>query len=157
MQKLCTIKKKYGASILVLSHTPKRNLGSPITQNSLSGSKKLPNFFDSMFAVGKSIKDPSLRYLKQIKVRTGEFKYDSNHVDICKIEKSGSFLGFTHVGYSSEEEQLKSNSPMHQSRLLKLPRNKQKARKRATRSALASSQIDLVSQMAEEAFEMFSK
>jgi len=157
MQKLCTLKKKYGASILVLSHTPKRNLGSPITQNSLSGSKKLPNFFDSMFAVGKSIKDPSLRYIKQIKVRTGEFKYDANHVEICKIEKSGSFLGFTHIGYSTEEEQLKGSQKIHCVKGVAKKLKGKRINKRMFRSSLASAQIDLVSQMANDAFEMFSK
>ena len=159
MKSLCEIKKKYNASILVLSHTPKRNLGSPLTQNSLSGSKKLTNFFDAMFAVGQSIKDSSLRYIKQIKVRTGEFKYGGDHVELCKIEKSGSFLGFTHVGYSTEEEQLKKGKQTSTT-IVKGSGKKLKGRrinKRMFRSSLASSQIDLVSQMAEEAFEMFSK
>lgn len=107
MKRLCTIKKKYGTSILVLAHTPKRNIGTPITQNSLSGSKKLVNFFDSMFAIGMSIKDPSIRYIKQIKVRNGVFKYGDNNVELCKLEKNKNFLGFVHIGYSSEMEQLK--------------------------------------------------
>lgn len=158
MKNLCTLKKKYGMSILVLSHTPKRNLGSPLTQNSLSGSKKLTNFFDAMFAVGKSIKDPSLRYIKQIKVRTGEFKYDSNHVEICKIEKSGSFLGFTHVGYSTEDEQLKKGEkPIASVKGKTKKLSGKRINKRMFRSNLASAQIDLVSQMAEEAFATFSK
>lgn len=157
MQKLCTIKKKYGASVLVLSHTPKRNLGSPITQNSLSGSKKLTNFFDAMFAVGMSVKDPSLRYIKQIKVRTGEFKYGADHVDICKIEKSGSFLGFTHLGFSTEEEQLKAEKEKKAASKGYTKSKKGRKSRRAYRSPLAAAQIDLVSQMANDAFETFYK
>ena len=157
MQKLCTIKKKYGASILVLSHTPKRNLGSPLTQNSLSGSKKLTNFFDAMFAVGMSIKDPSLRYIKQIKVRTGEFKYGADHVDICKIEKSGSFLGFTHLGFSTEEDQLKAEKEKKAVSKGYTKSKKSRKSRRMYRSHLASAQIDLVSQMANDAFESFYK
>ena len=157
MQKLCTIKKKYGASVLVLSHTPKRNLGSPITQNSLSGSKKLTNFFDAMFAVGMSIKDPSLRYIKQIKVRTGEFKYGADHVDICKIEKSGSFLGFTHLGFSTEEDQLKAEKEKKAVSKGYTKSKKGRKSRRAYRSHLAAVQIDLVSQMANDAFETFYK
>jgi hypothetical protein len=158
MKNLCNIKKKYGISILVLSHTPKRNLGSPLTQNSLSGSKKLTNFFDAMFAVGMSLKDPSLRYIKQIKVRTGEFKYGADHVDICKIEKSGSFLGFTHVGYSTEEEQLKgkTNDVVTNGGTKRRKLQGKRINKRMFRSELAEAQIDLVSQMAEEAFAKFS-
>ena len=157
MQKLCTIKKKYGASVLVLSHTPKRNLGSPITQNSLSGSKKLTNFFDAMFAVGMSVKDPSLRYIKQIKVRTGEFKYGADHVDICKIEKSGSFLGFTHLGFSTEEDQLKAEKEKKAVSKGYTKSKKGRKSRRAYRSHLAAAQIDLVSQMANDAFETFYK
>lgn len=159
MKNLCTLKKKYGISILVLSHTPKRNLGSPLTQNSLSGSKKLTNFFDAMFAVGMSLKDPSLRYIKQIKVRTGEFKYGADHVDICKIEKNGSFLGFTHIGYSTEEEQLKgkANDVVTKGGTKRRKLQGKRINKRMFRSELAEAQIDLVSQMANEAFEFFTK
>jgi len=160
MKNLCTLKKKYGISILVLSHTPKRNLGTPLTQNSLSGSKKLTNFFDAMFAIGASIKDPTIRYIKQIKVRTGEFKYGENHVELCKIEKSGSFLGFTHVGYSSEKEQLKPSKELVD-KVIASRKGKKGSKRRISprmfRSALATAQIDLVSQLADEAFKTFNK
>lgn len=56
MMKLMNLKKQYGWSLLVIAHTPKRNLSSPITQNDLAGSKKLYNFFDSVVAIGKSAK-----------------------------------------------------------------------------------------------------
>lgn len=160
MKRLCDIKKKYGASILVLSHTPKRNLGSPLTQNSLSGSKKLTNFFDAMFAVGMSLKDPSLRYVKQIKVRTGEFKYGQDHVELCKIEKNGSFLGFTHVGYSTEEEQLKPSKDKKAPKSVTVRKGKKGRRTmsgRMFRSELATYQIDMVSQLVDDAFETFTK
>ena len=106
MKNLCTLKQAYDISILVLAHTPKRNLGTPLTQNSLSGSKKFTNFFDSMFAIGASLASPSIRYVKQIKVRTGEFKHDENHVCLYQIEKDGCFLKFKYKGMSSEHAQL---------------------------------------------------
>ena len=160
MKNLCTLKKKYGMSILVLSHTPKRNLGSPLTQNSLSGSKKLTNFFDAMFAVGMSLKDPLTRYIKQIKVRTGEFKYGANHVELCKIEKNGSFLGFTHIGYSTEDEQLKPSKDKKGGKTVFVPKKKKGRRTmsgRMFRSALATYQIDMVDKLVDDAFEIFSK
>lgn len=80
MMKLMNLKKQYGWSLLIMAHTPKRSLTSPITQNDLAGSKKLYNFFDSVFAIGKSAKDTRLRYVKQLKVRAGEFRYDSDNV-----------------------------------------------------------------------------
>lgn len=157
MKNLCTLKKKYGISILVLSHTPKRNLGTPLTQNSLSGSKKLTNFFDAMFAVGMSIKDPSIRYIKQIKVRTGEFKFGEDHVELCKIEKNGSFLGFNHIGYSSEMEQLKpSKEPINKKQGVVKKGKSKKINARMFRSPLATAQIDLVSRLASDAFKTFN-
>jgi predicted ATP-dependent serine protease len=49
MFKLMALKRKYGLSLLILSHTPKRPMTAPITQNDLAGSKRLMNFFDSAF------------------------------------------------------------------------------------------------------------
>lgn len=110
MKRLNTMKKKLNISILVIAHTPKRALTSPLTQNDLAGSKKLINFFDSAFAIGRSAKDEKLRYLKQIKCRFGEFKYDSDNVIVCEIEKDGAFTKFVTTGYSKEREHLQELS-----------------------------------------------
>ena len=63
------IKNKYGLSLLILAHTPKRDATKGITKNDLSGSKMLMNFCDSAFAIGESFQKNGLRYLKQIKVQ----------------------------------------------------------------------------------------
>lgn len=110
MMKLMQLKRKYDLSILVLAHTPKRPLCNPITQNDLAGSKKLYNFFDSVFAIGKSAKDSNLRYIKQLKVRYGNYTYDSDNVIVCSIEKIDSFLQFVINGFSTEREHLKELS-----------------------------------------------
>jgi uncharacterized protein YerC len=110
MFKLMALKRKYGLSLLILSHTPKRPMTAPITQNDLAGSKRLMNFFDSAFAIGRSAKDENLRYLKQIKCRYGSFQYDGDNVIICSIEKVGTFLQFINQGYSTEREHLKELS-----------------------------------------------
>lgn len=107
MKQLIALKKKYGLSMLVLAHTPKRCLFSPITQNDLAGSKKLFNFFDSVFAIGKSAKDNALRYIKQLKVRYGDYTFDSDNVIISSIEKVECFLQFVNIGYATESEHLK--------------------------------------------------
>lgn len=107
MMKLMALKKKRNLSLLIIAHTPKRDLSSPITQNHLAGSKKLYNFFDSVFAIGMSAKDNRLRYIKQVKVRAGAFKYDSSNVIVYEIEKSDGFLHFNLIGYASEEEHLR--------------------------------------------------
>ena len=110
MMKLMRLKREYGLSILVLAHTPKRPLTNPITQNDLAGSKKLYNFFDSVFAIGKSAKDSNLRYIKQLKVRYGNYTYDMDNVIVCSIEKVGSFLKFVQIGFAEEREHLKEQT-----------------------------------------------
>ena len=110
MLRLMALKRKYGLSMLILAHTPKRCLSNPITQNDLAGSKKLYNFFDSVFAIGKSAKSSSVRYIKQLKVRYGNYTYDADNVIVCVIEKVGTFLQFVDIGYAVEKEHLKEPS-----------------------------------------------
>jgi ATP/maltotriose-dependent transcriptional regulator MalT len=64
-------------------------------------------FCDGCFAIGESQKDSKLRYLKQIKVRQSEFKFDNNNVALCQIDKPSNFLGFELLDFSSEREHLK--------------------------------------------------
>ena len=85
----------------------KRSLDCPITSNDLAGSKRLYNFFDSVFAIGKSAQDGGLRYVKQLKVRYGTFSHDADNVIIYEIEKVDAFLQFVFRGYSTEKEHLK--------------------------------------------------
>lgn len=110
MLRLMALKRKYGLSMLILAHTPKRCLSNPITQNDLAGSKKLYNFFDSVFAIGKSAKNSSVMYIKQLKVRYGNYTYDADNVIVCVIEKVGTFLQFVDIGYAVEKEHLKEPS-----------------------------------------------
>ena len=107
MMKLMQIKKRHGWAILIIAHTPKRSLSSAITQNDLAGSKKLYNFFDSVFAIGKSAKNPRLRYVKQLKVRAGAFEYGPENVIVYEIVKTGGYTHFEFREYSSERAHLK--------------------------------------------------
>lgn len=107
MKSLKRLKNKYNLSILVLAHTPKRDLTKPITRNDLQGSKMLINFCDSSFAIGESSVDKSLRYIKMIKVRNTDLVYDSDNVCICQIEKPENFLHFKFINYGVELEHLR--------------------------------------------------
>lgn len=115
MMRLMQLKRKHSLSILILAHTPKRPLCNPITQNDLAGSKKLYNFFDSVFAIGRSAKDSNLRYIKQLKVRYGAYTYDADNIIVCAIEKENAFLKFEIVGYAQEAEHLKEQTAKDQS------------------------------------------
>ncbi|NMC61398.1 MAG: AAA family ATPase [Candidatus Methanofastidiosa archaeon] len=110
MKDLQGFKKKYGLSILALAHTPKRDLSKPITRNDLQGSKMLINFCDSSFAIGESITDKGIRYLKQIKARNTEIVYDTENVCVCQISKPYNFLLFEFLNFGSEREHLKQVS-----------------------------------------------
>ena len=132
MQNLVRLKKKHGWSLLIIAHTPKRPLTSPIDQNTLAGSKKLINFFDSAFAIGRSAKDENLRYVKQIKIRNGSFEYGADNVIVADISKENGFLKFNHIGYAKEREHLKEVSDKDEteidSRVMELHRQGKKQR-----------------------------
>ncbi|MGY0393310.1 AAA family ATPase [Bizionia sp. KMM 8389] len=110
MKHLKEVNKKYGVSILVLAHTPKRDATKPITKNDLAGSKMLMNFCDSSFAIGESASMPAGRYIKQIKQRNTEQVFHAGNVAICRIENPHNFLKFEFEGFSIEEEHLKHYS-----------------------------------------------
>ena len=107
MKELKMMKEKYGLSILVLAHTPKRDPSKPLHKNDVQGSKMFSNFCDSSFAIGESTREEGLRYLKQIKVRNMEFNYGAENVCLCKIVKPHNFLRFELVGHDYESNHLK--------------------------------------------------
>ena len=110
MIELMRLKRQYHLSVLVVSHTPKRGLGEPLTQNSLAGSKRLFNFFDSCFALGRSAKDSNILYLKQLKVRTSAFEYGADNVILYHLDKVDGFLQFILDGFGCEEDHLRTYS-----------------------------------------------
>ncbi|MEL6152398.1 MAG: AAA family ATPase [Bacteroidota bacterium] len=110
MKQLKSLQRKYDLSILTLAHTPKRDLTRPLTRNDLQGSKMLINFCDSAFAIGESQQERRVRYLKQIKARNVELKYDSDQVCVCQIAKPSNFLQFQWHGFGAEFEHLRQQN-----------------------------------------------
>ena len=107
MKTLKALKTKYRLSVLVLAHTPKRNLQRPLTVNDLQGSKMLINFADSTFAIGQSHSRPGLRYLKQIKQRSQKEEYGENNICLISQEKYLNFLRYNFEGYATERDHLR--------------------------------------------------
>lgn len=107
MKHLKNLKAQYQLSILILAHTPKRDLSKPISRNDLAGSKMLINFCDSAFSIGESTHDKNLRYLKQIKARNTEILYGDDNVILCSVSKPGGFLSFNYAQHTTEAEHLK--------------------------------------------------
>ena len=110
---LQSLKSRYGLSILVLAHTPKRNPLKPITRNDLQGSKMLINFCDSAFAIGESQTVPGQRYIKQIKQRSIGETYGAEKVCLCNIIKHYNFLQFDFSGHDHEAAHLASYTEQH--------------------------------------------
>jgi len=106
MKQLKELKVKHGLSLLILAHTPKRSPYNPIGINDMAGSKHLANFADSIFAIGKSHREGSLRYIKQIKARDTDVVFDSDNVILCEISKPYNFLGFEFTGFGRERDHL---------------------------------------------------
>lgn len=110
MRKLMMLKHKYGWSLLVIAHTPKRDEKSPILSTHLAGSKKIFNFFDSIFALGRSSKGPSYRYLKQLKVRSGEIQYGEDNVLVLQMVKATDG-NLYYVFHDTETEEVQLSYP----------------------------------------------
>ncbi len=107
MKYLKKLKQKYGLSILVIAHTPKRDMSKPLSRNDLAGSKMLINFCDSAFTIGESFHDKCIRFIKQIKARNTEVIYNTDNVVLCQIKKSNNFLLFEFYGFGREIDHLK--------------------------------------------------
>lgn len=103
-------KKAQGWTVLVVAHTPKRSMFYPMTQNDLAGSKRLMNFFDSAFCIGQSAKDSHIRYIKQVKVRSADMKYDSDNIMLFQIGVDDNALRIEKLGFGCEREHLKTLS-----------------------------------------------
>ncbi len=108
MKHLIMLKNKFGLSLLVLAHTPKRpNPTMPLTINDLAGSKQLSNFADSIFCIGRSTQGKDLRYIKQLKAR---FCSEAEGVMVCELNQPYNFLQFEFIEYDNEQNHLMNKS-----------------------------------------------
>lgn len=117
MYRLKLLQRKHGISMLILAHTPKRNMRQPLTQNDLAGSKKLFNFADSSFAIGQSYSDVCLQYVKQLKARGGEIEHGMDNVILIERRFSDNWLHFETIGYDAEKNHLRESKEMELERV----------------------------------------
>lgn len=108
MNALSAMKFEQGITFLVLEHNKKVDEWRPISLNDLQGSKMKSNFADSVFTIGRSAYDKNIRYIKQLKVRSGELVYDEENVLVCELTTRSGFLGFSEIGYQHERDLLKA-------------------------------------------------
>lgn len=141
MRSLNVIKQKRSVSILVLAHSRRRNRTNRLTSDDLQGSVNLANFADSVFAMETSRQGKYLRYLKQLKVRTGTLEYDDSRVPVFSLGKFdaaaghlaqspertpiNNFLGMSFIKFDKEDNHLevppsRALKPEHRKRPSKL-------------------------------------
>ena len=111
MMRLIRLKKKYNLTLVCVAHTPKIKGYEPLGPNHLAGSAKLMNFFDEAIAIGKSAKDPHLRYAKQVKTRSIPTTYDEENVIVYEVTKESGILRYEFKGHSKEDDHLKHGNP----------------------------------------------
>ena len=145
MKKLDRLKKKYGWTLVVLTHSPKRDNSLPLTQDSMSGSKRLANLFDAVIALGKSAKDNDIRYIKQCKVRSSAEYYTADNVAVYRIEDDNCFLHFKYLSTGVEADFLsqKKDSTLSESvyQVLELKSKNYSEQKIADELSLSKSKV----------------
>ncbi len=107
MKLILDLSRKRNLAILLIAHTPKRDIYKPIQLEDLAGSKALSNFTDVCFCIGESIKGSNIRYIKQLKNRNYPIDFHETNVMECEIVKENNFLQFKLIGFNTEEEHLR--------------------------------------------------
>lgn len=101
MLKLNKLKKSLNVPILIVGHTPKLHYIQKLSLDQLAGSAQIAIQLDAAFGIGKGKKGE--RYLKQLKCRESEIKYDEDNV-VCLEMKFDDSLHFKPTGTSSEAD-----------------------------------------------------
>ena len=92
------LKEKYGLTILLIAHCPKRKKWTTLEKDDLGGTSDLMKFIDSSFAIGQSRCGRKFKYIKQIKTRE-----DEGLVDVMSVKlESDPFLHYQFLGYNGE-------------------------------------------------------
>lgn len=120
MDRLRALKKDLRISILVIAHTPKFRRAGHLTDRHLQGTSEISKVADSIMAIGRSRQSPDLRYVKQIKSRSGRIEFGEDNVIVYRLERfdlaarfgldqneavrADNFLGFNYVSSEPEEE-----------------------------------------------------
>lgn len=107
MKLILDLSRKRNIAVLLIAHTPKRDIYKPIQLEDLAGSKALSNFTDVCFCIGESVKGNHIRYIKQLKNRNYPIDFDENNVIECELIKENSFLKFKFIDFTTEEDHLK--------------------------------------------------
>ena len=106
MKLILELSRKSSIAILLIAHTPKRDIYKSIQLEDLAGSKALSNFTDVCFCIGESVKGSAIRYIKELKNRNYPIEYDENNVLECELIKENAFLKFKFLQLDAEINHL---------------------------------------------------
>lgn len=106
MKLILNLSRQRNLTILLIAHTPKRDIFKPIQLEDLAGSKALSNFADVVFCIGESIKSPDIRYIKELKNRNYPIVFHRKNVIECRLVKEDCFLQFKFSDFNYEEDHL---------------------------------------------------
>ncbi len=119
MERLRYLKFNQFISILTIAHTPKQPRFGHLTESDMQGSIDLSKVADSVIALGRSRQSTDLRYLKQVKYRSGRIEHGENNVALFRLHKFDfashlqtegaetgheNFLGFEFDSFVREED-----------------------------------------------------
>ncbi|CAN5378139.1 hypothetical protein BH10ACI2_BH10ACI2_10040 [soil metagenome] len=107
MKELNRLKRKYGLSVLVLATTSRRHGSRPLAIADLRSSRHIANYADTVFAIGRSLIDDSVRFIKHLRSKGDEPLYDATYMPLFRQEWLGpNFLGSAFFGFGDETDQL---------------------------------------------------
>ena len=80
MDKLVNLKHKHKISLMIIGHTPKQHLFQEMGLKDLQGSSAISVQLDSCIAIGNSVINEQTKYLKEVKIRDGEYHFGRDNV-----------------------------------------------------------------------------
>jgi|TARA_B110000977_G_C11057555_1_gene484698 RecA-family ATPase len=80
MDKLVNLKHKHRISLMIIGHTPKQHLFQEMGLKDLQGSSAISVQLDTCIAIGNSVINEQTKYLKEVKIRDGEYHFGRDNV-----------------------------------------------------------------------------
>ena len=109
MDSLVNIKRKHNVSLMIIGHTPKQHLFQEMQLKDLQGSSAISVQLDTCISIGNSVKGDNIKYLKEVKIRDGQYFFGRDNVITVEIHKNNSnLLEMKFISFGDELEHLKS-------------------------------------------------
>ena len=108
MDKLVNLKHKYKISLMIVGHTPKQHLFQEMGLKDLQGSSAISVQLDTCIAIGNSIKNEQTKYLKEVKIRDGEYHFGRDNVITVELySNDNNLLEMKFICFDKEASHLK--------------------------------------------------